>query len=262
MPLDSRIYDRDYFLSDRCEGWDRFREDRGLSPLKLRLLALLDLSPGLRILDAGCGRGEMLHACAERGVRVAGVDYSEAAVELTRETLADVEGAEVRAGDVTALPWPDATFDRVLLGDVVEHLDPGQVEPALVDARRVLRQGGSLVIHTAPNRWFTQFGRPVARIGLRVIGRGDSAARIGVWIEDSRNYHPSEQSLLSLRRAMRGAGFPDAKVWIESDVLRGGEHHLVEDLTAGRLMRLAGAVSGRAPLRWILGNDLYAVGRR
>ena len=46
----------------------------------------------MRVLDAGCGRGEVLLACAARGAEVAGADYAEAAVELTRETLAAVPG--------------------------------------------------------------------------------------------------------------------------------------------------------------------------
>lgn len=69
MPLSSDIYDRDYFLSDKCEGWDRFREDRGLSPIKRRLAAALAPGPGVRVLDAGCGRGEVLLACAGREPR-------------------------------------------------------------------------------------------------------------------------------------------------------------------------------------------------
>lgn len=262
MPLDPSIYDREYFLSERCEGWERFQADRGLSPLKERLLDLAGPGPGVRVLDAGCGRGEMLLRCASRGASVAGIDYSEAAVELTRETLTGVEGAEVRSGDVTALPWPDESFDRVLLGDVVEHLDPGQVESALAEGRRVLRPGGTLIVHTAPNRWFTRYGWPLVRAGLRLTGRSESAERVGAWIEDSHNYHPSEQSLLSLRAAMRGAGFASARVWIESDVLRGGKHHLVQGLDEGWAPKLAGAVAGRAPFRWLLGNDLYAVGQR
>src|SRR5688500_20400679 len=67
VPLPSEIYDRDYFLSDRCEGYDRFAEDRGLSPLKRKELELLDVRSGQSVLDAGCGRGEVLLACAERG---------------------------------------------------------------------------------------------------------------------------------------------------------------------------------------------------
>lgn len=255
--LPSDLYDRDYFLSDLCEGWERFRADRGLSPLKLREVELLDVAPGQAVLDAGCGRGEVLLACARRGAHVAGLDYARAAVELTRETLAEVSGADVRHGDVTALPWPDASFDRALLGDVVEHLVPADARTAMAELRRVLRPGGRLVVHTAPNRLFLALGWPLARVALRATGAGEAVRRADWWIAESKRYHVNEQTVWSLRRLLRDAGFVQARAWIDSDVARGGDHHLTGDLgPAGRASRLAGAW----PLRLVLGNDLYAVG--
>lgn len=262
MPLDSSIYDRDYYLSDRCEGWRRFAHDRGLSPLKDRLVAMLEPAPGIRILDAGCGRGEVLLACSRTGADVAGIDYSEAAVALTKETLAEAGDVDVRQGDVTTLSWPAASFDRVLLGDVIEHLDPDQVEPALREAHRVLAPGGMLVIHTSPNRLFLRVGWPLARAALKVAGHGASAARIADWIEQSKRYHTAEQSVFGLRRSLRGAGFEKVRVWIDGDVIRGGGHHLVEDIAESRLLRAAAAVASTRPLRTLLGNDIYAVAHR
>src|SRR5918995_583992 len=83
------VYDREYFLSEICEGWDEFREDRGVSFNKRKQVELLAPAPGMRVLDAGCGRGEVALACARAGAEVAGVDYSPDAVEITRETLAE-----------------------------------------------------------------------------------------------------------------------------------------------------------------------------
>src|SRR5688500_3187875 len=78
------VYDRDYFLSEICEGLDAFR-DGAIAFNKAKQVRLLVPRPGLRILDAGCGRGETILACARAGAQVAGIDYSQAAVELTRE---------------------------------------------------------------------------------------------------------------------------------------------------------------------------------
>jgi ubiquinone/menaquinone biosynthesis C-methylase UbiE len=213
------------------------------------------------VLDAGCGRGEVMLACADAGAEVYGLDYSQAAVEITREVLADVPGADVRQGDVTALPWPDASFDRILFGDVIEHLDPEQADGALREFRRVLAPGGMLLVHTAPNRLFLDVTWPVARIGLRVLGKGEQARGLDEWIRLSKNYHVNEQTIHSLRGAMRRSGFRDAAVWIDPNVLRGGEHHLTQGLEQNPLLRVAERFARTRPVRMFLGNDLYAVGR-
>lgn len=261
MPVPSHVYDREYFLSERCEGWDRFRNDHGLSPLKTAQLAALAPEPGLRVLDAGCGRGEVLLACASAGAQVAGIDYSEAAVEIAAEVLAGVGGADVRRGDVTALPWPDGAFDRVLFGDVIEHIDPEQAVAALAELRRVLAPGGTLLVHTAPNRLFLDYAWPLARPAMRLLGRGEAADDLDGWIAESKAYHVNEQSVHSLRAAMRAAGFADPRVWVDPNVLREGEHHLTEGLERSRVMSLVSRIARLRPVRLFLGNDLYAVGR-
>jgi ubiquinone/menaquinone biosynthesis C-methylase UbiE len=263
VPIDSRLYDREYFLSDFCEGWDRFQEDRGLSAIKRRLIELLDPQPGMDLLDAGCGRGEVLLASAERGARVVGVDYSPAAVEISGETLDGVDNAEVRLADVTRLPFGNSSFDAAVIGDVIEHLDHDQVLPALAELRRVLRPGGKLVIHTAPNRRFLTIGWPLTRLALRAGGREESVRRASEWIAHARQYHVAEQSPPSLRRAMRRVGFRDVKSWIDRDVIRSETHHLTRDIVGGsRLLRTAANLAGRPPLHTIFGNDIYAIGRR
>lgn len=201
----------------------------------------------------------MLLACAGRGARVAGVDYADAAVALSRETLAGVEGADIRRADLTDLPWPDAAFDRILLGDVIEHIDPGATAGALRELRRVLAPGGRLVVHTAPNRWFTALGWPLARFGLRLLRRRTTVEAMDEWLAMAESYHVNEQSLRSLRRGLRAAGFARVEAWIDPDVIRAGAHHLTAGLEQGRALRLGSRLAGSAPLRLLLGNDLYAI---
>ena len=259
MPLSSDIYDREYFLSDKCEGFDRFEEDRGVSALKEKELALLNVSAGQSVLDAGCGRGEVLLACAAQGAHITGIDYSEAAVEIARETLSDVEGAVVLRGDITDLPFDEASFDSVLFGDVIEHIDPDQTPLALAEILRVLKPGGRLVVHTAPNLLFLKMGWPVARLGMRALGRGDSVRSLDTWIEESKQFHVNEQSVFTLRRILRNAGYADVNTWIDKDVLRSGEHHLTEGLASDSgSLSLAARVMGTKPFRTVLGNDVYA----
>jgi ubiquinone/menaquinone biosynthesis C-methylase UbiE len=260
VPLPSDIYDREYFLSDRCEGYEYFR-DGVLSLVKQYEIDQLRLAPGLRVLDAGCGRGEVLKAAAAAGAEVAGLDYSQAAVELTRETLAGVGGADVRHGDVTALPWPDGSFDRVLFGDVIEHLDPPQADVALREFERVLRPGGTVLVHTAPNRWFRKLSWPVLRPVMKLVAK-DAAASLDHYLADVLGYHVNEQSLPSLRRLVRSAGYTDVEAWVAPDVLRSGSHRLTRGLDDSRMFSMAAKVASTRPLRLFLGNDLYARGTK
>lgn len=262
MPLPPELYDREYFLSDRCEGYEVFEASRGVSMVKGRQVALLGPGPGVSVLDAGCGRGEVLLACARAGAGVAGIDYSEAAVEIARETLAGVAGAEVALGSVAELPWRDATFDRVLCADVVEHLDPDEAERALGEFHRVLRPGGLLLVHTAPNRLFRRVTWPLARPLLSAAGLRANAEGVDAWLADARRYHVNEQTLHGLRRLVRRAGFSDVRAWLDPDVLRNGEHHLTAGLDASRLVSSLAGLAALRPLRLLLSNDLYAVGRR
>jgi ubiquinone/menaquinone biosynthesis C-methylase UbiE len=256
--IPSEAYDRDYFLSEICEGWDEFREERGVSYNKSKQVRTLGPRPGLRVLDAGCGRGEVLLACAKAGAEVAGVDYSQDAVDLTKETLSEFPDADVRRADITALPWPDGTFDRILFSDVIEHVDPDQTVPALAELRRVLRPGGFLHVHTAPNRLFMDVGWPAVRPFVRLLGHRETADRVDEWFRIGLDYHVNEQGVHSLRRALRSAGFDRPRVWIDPDVLRSGEYHLLSSLD-GPLVRLAGRLAAARPIRLFLGNDVLAI---
>jgi SAM-dependent methyltransferase len=94
------------------------------------------LPPSTRVLDAGCGEGVLVDEFAGR-LDIEGID-------------ANYESERVRNGSLTALPYDDATFDRALCLDVLEHLTLDQQLPALVELHRVLRPGGELLI-SIPN---------------------------------------------------------------------------------------------------------------
>jgi ubiquinone/menaquinone biosynthesis C-methylase UbiE len=99
-------------------------------------------------LDAGCGDGRYLRALdAELPERIAGVDISERILETAR---AAIPRADLRQGNLEALPFDDAAFDLVLCTQVIEHvLDAAAGVAELV---RVLQPGGRLVISTDNER--------------------------------------------------------------------------------------------------------------
>src|SRR6478736_2946688 len=75
---------------------------------------LLELEPGLELLDLACGHGRIANPLAERGVRVTGLDATPLFLELARKDAAE-RGVEVEfvEGDMRSIPW-SARFDRVL----------------------------------------------------------------------------------------------------------------------------------------------------
>jgi ubiquinone/menaquinone biosynthesis C-methylase UbiE len=96
---------------------------------------------GLDVLDIGCGQGIDVARYAMAGARAVGVDLTPRHVELTRAHLRDMGlAAEVVIGDAEALPFPDASFDRVSSNGVLHHTP--DIHAALHEARRVLRPGG------------------------------------------------------------------------------------------------------------------------
>src|SRR5688500_10257844 len=79
-----------------------------------RVWKLLELEPGLELLDLACGHGRIANPLAERGVRVTGFDATPYFLELARKDAVE-RGVEVEdiEGDMRSLPWSER-FDRIL----------------------------------------------------------------------------------------------------------------------------------------------------
>ena len=117
---------------------------------ELRLAAVRDLvepCAGDRIVDLGCAAGAITHFLSTFGCSVVGVDAQERAVAKARELF---PGLEFVAADVAELPFEDASFDKAVAADLVEHLDDATFDRMLGELRRVLRPGGTFTLYT-PN---------------------------------------------------------------------------------------------------------------
>jgi len=108
----------------------------------------VSLPTGSRVLDAGCGPGGYLPAArdvAGATATLVGLDLAIGRLEFIDRTVASRVG-----GDVTALPFPDATFDVVLAMHMLYHVP--YIPDAVAEVHRVLRPGGALYAFTNSDR--------------------------------------------------------------------------------------------------------------
>ena len=119
----------------------------------------LGVQPGDLVLDAGAGFGRHAFELARLGANVVALDYAADEVVTTRGTFgAMVEAGEIAEaryvgvlqGDATRLPFADATFDRVITSEVLEHIQDDVA--AIAELVRVLKPGG-LFCASVPRRW-------------------------------------------------------------------------------------------------------------
>ena len=100
-------------------------------------LAVEELGGVGRVLDVGCGDGQIARALAATGCAVTGIDPTRRNLEVARERAG---GPEYVEGSATDLPFDDAHFDAVVACLVFEHID--DVDSAISEVSRVLRPGG------------------------------------------------------------------------------------------------------------------------
>jgi SAM-dependent methyltransferase len=106
-------------------------------------LDALEIGAGTRLLDAGCGSGLALVLASQRGAVVSGLDASPGLLEIARERLPE---AELREGDLEALPFEDDSFDAVTAFNSVQYAsDP---TAALRELKRVAVAGSPVAVTT------------------------------------------------------------------------------------------------------------------
>ena len=123
-------------------------EDAQLAKLDL-IAGKLDLKPGMRLLDVGCGWGSFaIHAAKNYGVTVTGVTLSPSQAELAREKVAQAglsEQVEIRVADYRELPG--GSFDAIVSIGMSEHVGESQIDNYAKSLFALLRPGGVLLNH-------------------------------------------------------------------------------------------------------------------
>lgn len=125
------------FKMESAHWWYRVRREIAID--SLRSVLKNNRTPSLRILDVGCGAGGLMKELRLFG-EVYGIDIADRVVEFCKN-----KGIlNVSAGSITAIPYPDNSFDVVFALDVIEHIQDDEM--AMCEIYRVLRLGGSAII--------------------------------------------------------------------------------------------------------------------
>jgi SAM-dependent methyltransferase len=145
-------------------------------------------APG-RILDWGCGFGQMTALLRERSVDVEAFDFRPEAPESGRRALVKYPDitAYIETTDPVRLPYAADSFDAVLSCGVLEHVaDP---EGSLEEFKRVLKPRGTLYVYKLPNR----------RSYLEAIAKRAGLYYHGAWPDDRVYDLPGARALLERR---------------------------------------------------------------
>lgn len=133
-----------------------------------------------RILDVGCGEGVLVEEFSAKGYDIKGIDLN-------------YESEYVQIGSVLNLPFPDGTYDAVLLLDVFEHLTYSDQPTALAEIRRVLKHDGFFVA-SIPN--LAHFN---SRFRMAIFGQLDRT--------DIEINHVGERPIFENKQLIEKAGF-------------------------------------------------------
>lgn len=266
-PVPAAQYGADYFLGV-CGGIEYFRlyGPKVLKPVMARALALAPVRAGQRVVDVGCGRGELVHHLVRAGAEATGTDFSAEALAIAR---AHTPEARWVLGDAKGLPFEDASVDTVYFLGVIEHLHDWELEKVFADFHRVLKPGGKVVVATCTNSFYYKSWSHGLRTAL-----AQAARRVGLPLRDPQpprgeedlRLHINERNPVSLSRFFAGKPWratvrvePNVRYLIDELYPRPLPAGFPEEPISGARRWLYLHLFFRAPLSWTLGRWLTAV---
>ncbi|MGD1059153.1 MAG: cyclopropane-fatty-acyl-phospholipid synthase family protein [Solirubrobacteraceae bacterium] len=218
---------------------------------KLELVAgKLDLKPGMRVLDVGCGWGSFaIHVAREYGVEVVGITLSERQAERARERVAEAgmaDRVEIRVQDYRRLAH--ASFDAISSIGMSEHVGDRQIDVYAKTLFDILKPGGTLLNHAIAaldpgaepledlfsTRYVFPDGEPLplSRVQLALERAGFRTGHVEGFREDYAETlrHWARRLDQHIEEAERLAGVERTRVW--RLYLRAAGHGFTTGLTA------------------------------
>jgi demethylmenaquinone methyltransferase/2-methoxy-6-polyprenyl-1,4-benzoquinol methylase len=178
----------------------------GLDRRWRRVAAEAVVRPGDRVLDACCGTGDLALADERAGGSVTGVDFSERMLARAQEKSKSVDWV---LGDVTALSFPDESFDAVTVGFGIRNVP--DLEAGVAELARVLRPGGRFACLeiTRPNGVLRPFFRLWFDVLVPLAGKILPGGRAYTYLPASVRRFPGPPDLAAV---VERAGF-DRVTW-------------------------------------------------
>jgi len=158
MSGDNNSYDADTFWDERCKklGHTGYADNivyRYDQPLRLRAVERTLLRKGInvneetKVLDIGCGTGDLIQLLLGKGATVVGVDISTEVVKRTRERFGGNDRVQILVDKVEALSLPPETFDLVTSVTVLQHItEDDAFLSAVQNIISVVKKGGHLLL--------------------------------------------------------------------------------------------------------------------
>lgn len=238
------------FDGDAAKSIERVYQTPDVVGQRVKVLTELSLRQGESVLDIGVGPGllayDMALTVGESG-HVAGIDIADAMIAMTAARCEGLAQTTFKAGEATALPFDDASFDAVVSTQVYEYVP--DMDKAAAEAFRVLKPGGRLVV--IDTAWDS--------LVVETSDRALTQRVCEVW--DEHLAHPNLPA--SLGPILRGAGFDMARV---DTFPMFSPHYHTHSYAAGMIRMIANFVSGRSGISedeakaWL--DDLLARGDR
>lgn len=188
------------------------RNDRFTKVKVLRMLTLLRPQSGELILDLGSGVGTIMTALSRTGVKAVGLDYSWRSLVLAKQYFSEKVQDRIFRGvccDGKNIAIKDGSLDGIAAVDFTEHLDDAVLLSTLLEAYRILKKGGRLVIHTpsrthlfeALKRHNIILKEDKSHVGLRAMKEyRDMLAQTGFLVKEAY-FKPTHIPLLDIMEA-------------------------------------------------------------
>lgn len=252
-------------------GWDTPEffiqtQGRNLRPRVRSCLDLAELKPGMRVLDIGCGRGEIVLHCGRLGIDAYGVDYSKQALEIAnkaRSTHSPGEQSRMHfiLDDVKNLEFSES-FDRIFLLDIVEHLHDWELMEVIDVCKSLIKPSGVLIIHTLPNKWLYDITyRRLIRLFMPWLPADPRS-------DKEKSIHINEMTITHLGQLLQKSGLR-SHIWLKDLIVEQAQWHKKQSLNdrRGKIYKLLsnpllGAMYkmiAKTPLKLLTVNEIFAV---
>lgn len=209
------LYTESYFM-ENATGHDEFKSFEGKFEQlidKFRMVInYLDLNKSSKLLDIGCGRGELVIYHALSGGDATGIDFSDEAIKLAKSKANELKArCKFQISSFEKIE-EEVRYDRIVSIDFIEHIAVDEGRAFFKKCYNLLNPGGRLLVYTFPNTIRRRFGYKLIRALSIIKGKPMPKKEPDTISDHYKQYHLNEQSYFTLLKSAIIAGFGKAKV--------------------------------------------------